>query len=1544
MYSVEDLLISHGYKLARHATSSTPTPVPPSSSHQPPSSHPSYRKHHEILENRTAPRTVNGYERGPVVAVANSSGARHPQVFGGGCHNNIEPRDGRQPQRDSEIRGQTDTHSLGESLTSDSGFCDGNRGPQIKDVSLWRRRGQDFSVLLDYTDLREAYGREQGGHDRPEGPQQARGQELSIEDRRRATQERQRWAAQTQAQTQAKALTQGGSREREAALHQWRMTAERKCQSLGTEDWHPAVSFGHQFSQNDSEHWAKEQKRLHARTPEGIVVHPGTKVKSQSLPRMLPPENLHYVDVASSGQELNRRVNGHPLSYQNLYRARCWPDNGRPASANQLSTKPKPRFTRPPRPPSYEMHQQLRGSCEVLSGRESVPPPARDRTPLPISRTTDPHLDYFAQDSGPPGYIPPPSYKRVPIMGAVRRGYGEVPVDYRYRGHVYQQIQVAPDGSHWLIKHPASSWPKPCRERSLSGQKLFYPVYSTHEHPGVQYISFDDPRIRHISPALGGNSLTDADKIRHIRNELPSVTVSEPAPDVSAFLPPPLGPFISAKLSEEDFQTSSNNFDYANNRWRNDLHKETIDNFPAPDQNCNNRHPLAQLPSSLPASAFQALFARTSSQQRSRSDQVLAETITQVKTIVPDSEAESNRNTKRRVSETIFCLVSVPVHTPVNFNKDSTSDQNNNKATPNLTITKVDTFAVGLRESPNIRSKSVNEMPIKSHHSHFHTSSTSSLKNSKRAPLRKEVLDAWVLQANEDKELCFAGSWPGNQYRNQETQTGSPVTGVKSPEHQESTRSASIVIMDNTGTDSTSSYGYPLAGQKNLHLSSNSAFSRLNLSLSPPQTPFLQFSQQDSSSPSKVENLGEHQSSFPSIRSPESTEPGVFGQFLLKPVNRRPCDAIGELETINKEMEDTISKIPNLGPDGADRKLAWLKLGAHFNAGPEPGRGAISLPSMHMEKTDHVKKRSTSVASSAGLESMQMISAFSRLQTSNITSELLPSPGDDCLHSSVTPHNDFNHFYRQDIPVPQESLLRDVGLTVYTETQGGPGKPMQRSLSVTSPLTYNDFSQFDKSSGSSVHHSHHELDSSEQNMKPERIVLCRGEGTICRTRSKSCILLQKDCSTHIINQEDDFENNYAAPQPLAYREDSTADKHLESLLIKEKTNTLLVEDHSNLYEVKCAKGLPENESIEERAARILGIAVPVEALCVTDPQHDVLTDLDEEPLYSREETQQMTGKYLEVSSESLIVQKGSTEEVKASGVEASGDHSDYQDTETQSVLGLPEFPPSKLLLSLPITPDQKLSLNMCSTEKRGRGGASKLIETLQGKLNCSALSRSTTDRMIRLKELDSVSRIRRLSLKSPESEECVWEEKDDVPQQAKKGSQQKPEKEEKEGNKGNKTRSKGEEKQDDCVNKSVEFVEAKEPKDKTEGMNTKKQTEETVEAVLEANIEEKKKVNAELNTEKEEMELKIMEDTGKTLKAECNPALMNRCELRGNVPIPKQRTRFKPPLLPKPRSVPKRQIPLPPNDNTKTGGPMGHDGEGTPSLSDSYDPSRVEKV
>lgn len=1184
---------------------------------------------------------------------------------------------------------------------------------------------------------------------------------------------------------------------------------------------------------------------------------------------------------------------------------------------------------------------------------------------------------------------------------------------------MYQQIQVAPDGSHWFTRHPAGSWPDPNRERCMSGQKHLYPVYTTQEHPGggIQYIPFDDPRIRHFSSALGGNSLTDADKIRHIRNELPSVTVSEPASNDSAFLPPPLGPSIAVKLADGANQTSSSDLDNDNNRWHSDLHKETVDNFPATDQNCN-RYPKNHRPPPSPSSAFQAPLMRTSSRQGSSSDQVFAETITQVKKIVPDSGPESIRNTKRRVSETIFCLVSVPVHTPTNISKDLSADQNNNETILGLTST--DTFAVGLKESLNVRSKSVNEMPIKPHYFHFQTSSTSSMRNYKRAPLRKEIIDAWALQASEEKELCYAGSWPGNQYRNQETQTGSPLTVVKSPEPQSPTgghepvRSVSDTTTDNDlGTDTSSHYGYPMAGQKNLHLSSNSAFSRLNLS--PTELPSYQPPQQDPSSPAKAQNQRDQLSSSPrksSSSPPESAEQEAFGQFLLKPVNRRPCDVIGELESINKEMEDTISKRPNVGQcteflNGLSKKADKVKSEAHFTACPEPGREAISLPSMHTEAPLNIKVRSKSLASTADWASMDIKSAFLRPQVNNLppTSELSSPQSQSVTDSSslplLCPQNEPNRLYKQDIPVPQESLLKDVGLTVYTETPGGVGEPIQRSLSVPSPLDHKELSQSeqllrenrtadDKNSGSLEHNSDKEVqpgmetrrEAKSDNVPPSRANV---NLSICRSFSEGSKLPQKEGSSHNTRLtrdsygfgKDDYDERYAISKSLTYTNESTiADRHLENLLILEKANSLPAEDLSNLYEVKCAKGIPENESIEQRAARILGISVPVEALGVADKQpEDKPDDLDasfRKNLQSQDErTQQVTEENEQVKDK--IVQGAEEYGVKETEPEVdhteetrqkhtSSDHEDEGYTEAQSVvvLDLPEFPPSKLPLSLPVSPNEKLALSMCSVEKRARGGACKLIESLQDKLNSSSsaatLGRANTDRMARLKELDSVSRIRRLSLKGSDSE---GKDKDGEQSEVQENTVEEAveRQEEEEDNKLGEERDE-EKENENATELHITVGDPQKACTPHEGVNHEiceqeqrrgeEEKEMNVEIALNVESEDIKEEYVKLKAEEPEREAEpeITEDSKEkpvaNAGAERNTTGVSLAEVTQGadgdmLPKPKQRTKLqKPPLLPKPRSVPKREITLPLSFNTGTCGPAKMEDDEMHSVSGGY--------
>ncbi|XP_028290685.1 uncharacterized protein jcada isoform X2 [Gouania willdenowi] len=1163
--------------------------------------------------------------------------------------------------------------------------------------------------------------------------------------------------------------------------------------------------------------------------------------------------------------------------------------------------------------------------------------------------------------------------------------------DSGYRGDMYPQIQVAPDGSRWFTRHPAGSWPVPQRERSTSSQKPHNPMYTSQEHScgGIQYIPFDDTRIRHLSPALGGSSLTDADKILQFRNELPCAAVSKLAHNDSAFLPPPLGPFITPKLANDANPMSSCNND--NNRCYSSLHKESVDNFPAHDQNCNNRCPPKQCPPLRPSLAFQATLPKCGFHHGSISDPFSADTITHVKQIAPDAASDSYRNTKRRVSETIFCLVSVPVHTPTNIKKDLAADQNNNDTVSNLTISNsAQHFAVCLKEGLNIRSKSVNEMPIKSPHSHLYNSSTLSMKNYKRAPLRKEIIDAWARQANEDKRICSTVSWPGNQYRNQETQTGSPISVVKSPEpqsppvDQDPVQSASDTNTDNgVALSCSSSYGYPMTGQKNLNPSSNSAFSRLSLTQSSSLQPLA-----DLSSPSNGNDLEAHQPSSPgksNVRSPPSDDQEAFGQFLLRPVNRRPCDAIDVLENINKVMEDTISKRPIVtysldDIDGMKKRRVLNKSGSHYSVVLEPGRGAISLPPMHTEK-HNVKERSKSFNSTTDFGSLTM-SAFPKPQSTSTKSEgevsMLSKSRNlnicDLLQDPQQKESDY--LSRQDIPVPQESLLRDVGLTVYTETLDASEEAKHCVPSTTNSRNLNQLDQLSTGPKEALVEfgGPEYISSKDCEAKKMREMIKKSDTSIAPSDKGFYKAGSESISSHLTNnssnlksqgssifEDNNSDKNHITSEPLTFRNESAlADQHLENLLIFDQANALPTEDLSNLYEVKCAEGIPENESIEARAARILGIDVAIEVLGGADKEADYSAGIEgNQSQCPSEETTQVIKEYEQVrdkvkgenaekfETESVENHKGNDNDGTQKQSSVHSDCKDKQNAEPQSNLDLPEFPSGELPLSLSVIPQNKTEQNINNQEKEVQGGQNNLIESSQVKDSLSPSSstlhveKSTTQEMGQLKALDSESQTVYFCLKGQESVDQQEENK--VKDNKKEQITDRQE-----------NVNEDDDKTDNCLENCK-------PDIQNEGVQKEGSHLENVEKInkviaLMRDNQESIGVDVKLKTKEahREGDLNNLEknqekslDRGKDeqkMGGGCRAPRRRDTDV-GNTPKPKQRTRLpKPPLLPKPRSVPKRDFKCAVSLTTGTCAPSNMVDDKRLSVSDYYDPSQVEQV
>ncbi|XP_035617157.1 uncharacterized protein LOC118374773 [Oncorhynchus keta] len=1889
MYSVDDLLISHGYKLPQKNSTSTPaaSPTPPSSYANKRYGDPSSCRQ-EILESRSGGGhgTVNGYEiqsgSGVYVYSNSTSTSRRPQPPAptkGGRDRNSQPQ-----RREADSGNQGDAHSMADSLTTDSGFYEGPRGVYShhrgpRDLSYWRRRGQDFSILLDYADFREPRGG--GTCRRTEGVQQQQRQEEPPEVCQQR--EKQSWAAQSQAQVQAR------SRQREAALQQWRMTAvDRKCQSLGTDEWRPAVvSFSCQLSDSEGERWSQEQylQQRHLRTPDGamVVMGPRNKMKSQSLPRMLQPDSLQYVEMSGSigsvpGQDVHRRVNGHPGFHYDPYsiynhnqpgvgdRDR-WPENdNRPSSqtsmtsqvsqVSQASQVPKVRHSRPLRPPSYEVHQQTRGSSETLSGEpeaaSSPQPQARDRTPLPHPSIGDPRLDYYTQDGGsgtePPGYIPPPSYppKRAPrpMRGSHggHRGYGEVPVNYRYHQMYQQKQQMRGTPDPWFgSRHTGGggSGPEPHRERSVSQRKQHSTCYSKQQQqpvlgPGIQYIPFDDPRLRHVSRGgnsslcVRGNSMTDADKIRHIRNstssELPSVTVSDHSSDDSAFLssastgaPPPLA--SSPDPASPMPLRSSSDYDNNNNRWQQqqqhcDLHKETgsLDNFPAAtSQNCNRYNPK---PNQGGPSAFQPPAPAPPVCHSSSSDQGFSETtITQVKKIVPgDSGVDNlNRNSKRKAhSETIFCLVSVPIHMQ-QTNKDSVSaaDQNNNENMPaslpsilpivSVIATEDNQNTVVQSKSENSQSlcsKSLSDMGLKPP---SHTSSFTSMRSTRKGPLRKEIVDAWSLQASADKERCYAGSWPGDQYRNQETQTSSPVAvkgpggtvGTGQPQSppggqgqggQETGHPASDTTMDSgAGTDcSSGSYGvdYPMKGQKNLHLSSNSAFSCLSISPAkrlslppqpPPPVPWEGRNQQTSTS--RKTGTTTSNTTKPSVSANANIQGQVaFGQFLLKPVSRRPWDAIEELESFNKAAGvdvDQVQKKIKVQPrrpsvdqciddlDEVYRTIMELsgedtqQQQQHQHIAPphlDPERETGRLPDQRLNNkpnnsipTIMPRLDSWGPGSTIDPDYREVRSAFSRPQPQSRTSILRLKREDMAPTATLTESTGFRDYnshnakgeprvtydsrmtYRQelDIPVAKESLLRDVGLTVYTVPGGTieQGQDCGRPFTLITPIDDNELCQnvqlsrenrdrdfFAKNNQVEVVHISDGTDKEElgsakvveggRKVKKDNVPIVpprfRGHEphlNIRRARSENSRSPRGEGSQGTPHTgrltreaafafEDDVYRYSVSSDPLSWRNEATlADIHLETLLIKEKANTMPTEDLSNLYEVKCAKGIPENETMEQRAARILGIDVAPDSL------RGMFQEIEEE---QREEEESLQGvveeredevspqgavkvreedrQYRENEGETVIgetqehrdntVTERETQELSPEGahaVESLGgveqkveEHRDNPENEDETLIGetlkhspdenrdkkhvrreyeqvmkvqisvvtleeetieeeeetrggpskddslsvcedkryggdrerlshpsmvldLPEFPPSSLPLSLPVTPDEELALSLLSV---GGGGERKgHIGRASPRLS-SSKSPGCTESMVHSDEVFSVSCVLIRSLDSGEPEqgtetEVVVVVQVEAEQEKDEGMSQGEREEMEEETLRIESEPEGNE-IDRADKREDERIVSREEKELEEELKIEEKEQELtikVERELKVKMEEEKsgsQEEEEREVQEGEKEPEEEDNTERQVEEEEKEPEVKREEERSEESDDEQQQEVrpepvsrpvKPPLLPKPVPMPrsgtvaKREITLPLSFSVSSCS-SSTTLEEDELLPDSYDPSRVERV
>ncbi|XP_037642873.1 junctional protein associated with coronary artery disease homolog [Sebastes umbrosus] len=1357
MYSVEDLLISHGYKLPKSGPpSATPYDKRPDDCQR------------ELVDNRAGRGTLNGYEADRGASFTGIYGSRQALVKGyPGTNNESGERIQRRKELGLGIGILGDAQPLGDSLATDSGFYDVPSltyseplSHEERDVSYWRRRGQDFSILLDYADGREL--RASAGAWRPQAL-------IAAEEHRAERQAQQLWEDIS------------WLRDLDAAPGQLRVTGERKCQSLGTEEWRPAVGLGRQLSDGDGDRWAQDQYRL--RTPEGFF-HPRTKAKSQSLPRVLSPDGIASRELIPSRpslpdrqQRISSTVFSGPYSryiYSGAVVRDRWGRNAGPSS--HVALLPKPRFSRPLKPPSYEIHQQTRGSAEMLAIEQGAKQKER---PIYYPRGGDLRHDYFAQHSAisgmePPGYIPPPSYRRGPPPRAVSLNRNEM-ANLRWRAEALQMPRSDP--GRWFYRQ-AGSWLEHYGDRAASYRKQ---VHSGHKEQPVHaplQLPTEDPRAKQISGGPSGSSLTDSDKIRTINKEIPPAKILGQSTHDSAFPPQP-GP----ALNTDGRKTALNETD-SSNRWCNRGLNKKSDSV-GPEQNRSQFFPSSILGKPPPPPCKPA-------------DQGVSETVTEVKKVEQPEppEKDKSKNLKKRLSETIFCLVSVPV-TP-QLSGTIRDQNNNNEKSPDPADSPSDN-KTGHLTNQSLQSTSSAEAELQALTGSIASSKTSSRASSKmfkRVPCRPPKI-------NHYKEMKLSGTWPANQYRDQETQT-SPEAQKPASENKEAQQDpvppGTEVPPDSSAVVGTA-FSFPIKGVKSLKLSSNSAFSLTG------------------SFCNQLNKSTAQQPAVPPSGNVEETKPAAnsgqeaFEQLLLKPASQRPWDAVKELETIQKEVQDQqqqqSSKQPSVDKCIEDLNEAYkdiLELGTASNKVPNgsvqiPERIKIRLASEPLNKPSSLRR--SAVSWSVDPEYREVKSAFSRPATKSVTfskqlREELPVPPRETgfreyrvlSHLSRRRSND-GRTVKLDLPdEPIETPLCDFSPTTHgaaAEVPWADRQPMQDASTLTSPPDYEDICQTlrpsrdpaDVNKASAGHLKPNDAETL-QDLSAESEEEC----PICKRELENQMRQGPLPPLHEENSSDSSTNQNGSPPgraALEPPEDIKTEEPNDSSLNQsgsdlgaetreqhsmtqenegggEKTDDAQAENLDDPCAVNPAESIRANGATGESASTILAADVQADPQ-ITEEQSVSGTVTKEVELGEKEA---ITGETPEGSADKQ------TAEVKS---ECEGQDStmpdDKQGQEKKPFAtpehrvglrthlgrdhpGLPEFPPDRLPLSVPPNLDRRLSLSL-EGERRSKGPAHRM-EALQTKLAISP-GRVAVERLARMREVDVMYRMRRLSIRSTDSGE-----------------------------------------------------------------------------------------------------------------------------------------------------------------------------------------------
>ncbi|NXJ75674.1 JCAD disease, partial [Trogon melanurus] len=1268
MFSVEDLLISHGYKLSKN---------PPVSYEN---RYDGYR--HEIAGSRSAQRTLNGFE------AESRAGAYSKKPLVKTSSSSTESSHGSQgrqagPGYHHDLQGLSTFHTSKGGAYDRTQLAWSSQPKTDKDLAYWRRRGQDFSVLLGYSQKASV---EMKGLAAAPGP------------------------SRHPKESQLKVGTGAGYVRRSGLQESCEVPSDCKWQSLEMESWNQPKKVGRQMSEGDRERLLQE---LYSLTLGDNILSTHNKGKSQSLPRVLSPESMRCVEMPSltnSNNSLSVAKNpSYPPSRRSVEPAKHHETGG------HFLPLVKPKYGRPLKPPSYELQRQGKAPVETASSQDHY---QKDEPISYLAKVNEPRQDACIQDCGlePPVYVPPPSYKSPPHQNVTPHPLNEVPNVDTYASSDQQgpTERVVPCQRPAMNTFEAGG--DPCKDNHLPHRKQSHARRPADYLCSVQYIPFDDPRIRHIkiAPPEGLQNNT-----KYTENAC-SGALQEKDLEVqynSAFLD-------ASNLSNSAKGEGTSESSAHSNRWLAPSIRDQ-ENCALPDQrdSCSTAN-------HSPRNEASVEYTKGKPSVRSTHMDSTCEIVTKVKKFEPGTGMQSKKSSKKKMNETIFCLVSIPVKSESNL---PDTDRNNN-ITQSPDKNGFDNN--GALQEQSLLSMSSTDLELQALTGSMTNKNELQKQEQWRPEEFKQMNDLRLIQPAKHRELKYSGSWPGDQYKDQQTQT-SFSEEPKSPQLFHGTKpgqpnsnkplspkllgcTASMTEPKQTGLPSDErscrQNAYSMKGQMYLSQSSNSAFSRTATSVLQAPSPKAHQSQPV---PAQERETG---LSKGDVVKGEAGAPcnskELFGQFLLKPVSRRPWDAISELESFNKELqeqEESTSSEEDLESSVASPQAGVLmqrRMSRNENSNQEPKRSGkleTFVPEEPVFKSGRVKSKSESW--SMGTEHDGEPGCIgSRGSSQPGGSSEGVGPADGSLITETRTREAKSRRSKQTVCLGP--LKRVLSGSPSSSCHSNPfNNPVLQEMS--EDQNYLDFVKLSKGAAPT-------------------------NDTVLERGSVACLSLTKRNQGH---SEPDLRSVglEVAPGSGANNSDHSSNAH--------------------------AVEIPVNESLQARAARILGIDIAVESLL---PDDHTEPHPGTSPANGAQDFESSMGSTV---SEKEGKKEGSYEGRRKCGwtesalfVRAGGRslypdecQTTHQETSAKKMV-------TEQVLEQPVSPSQGEDHNLvCKSaayqhsEKRVRS-TSKVIETLQGKLT-SPPSRTAVDRLVRMKEVDSVSRMRRLSIKSADSGEEVDEEK-----------------------------------------------------------------------------------------------------------------------------------------------------------------------------------------